>query len=108
MVFVSAATSQGRERERERGERRERRENERAKNATTLEPRERTHYQFLGPDFLYSRVTGKHVKEEDSCSQTSPLKNYIKRMNHLPATGLTRDGWGRVGYLINTDCFGGH
>lgn len=38
-------------------------------------------------DFPDSRVTLKHVKERDSCSQISSLKNYIKRANHLPAIG---------------------
>lgn len=40
-------------------------------------------------DFPDSRVILKHVKERDSCSQISSLKNYIKRANHLPAIGRT-------------------
>lgn len=46
-------------------------------------------------DFLYSRVTLRHVKKEDSCSQISPLKNYIKRANCLAVRRMTTaKGWG--------------
>lgn len=52
------------------------------------------------PNFLYLRATLRHakkIKNEDSCSQISPLKKYIKRTNHLAVWGMTTAGGGTIG-----------
>lgn len=42
------------------------------------------------PNFLHSYLMLKHIREKDSCSQISPLKKYIKRMNHRAQPRMTQ------------------
>lgn len=56
------------------------------------------------PNFLSPRATLRHAKEEDSCSQISPLKKYIKRTNHLAVWGMTKAEGGTLGLEVICGC----
>lgn len=65
-----------------------------------IQPQKDVYYPFLCLISLSKGNSEACKKKEDSCSQISPLKKYIKRTHHLAVWGMTTAEGGTLGLEV--------